>query len=273
MEGGRVLIKLVAIDLDDTLLRTDCTISPGAKAAIEKAIARGVVVTFATGRMYLSARPFAQQLGLDVPLITYQGALIKSALLGEVFWHKPVPSNVAQEILAKADEWSLQANIYLDDQLYVKEDNESIRAYSDLAKVPYIIEKGIFDRVKADSLEPTKILLIGEPKRLDQIWEENKEGLGRKVQIVKSKDHFLEFTNLNATKGKALSALAEKLDIPIEATMAIGDSYNDIDMLIQSGVGVAMGNAKAAVKEVADYVTLRHDDDGVAEAITRFILK
>ncbi|GAW29784.1 Cof-type HAD-IIB family hydrolase [Carboxydocella sp. ULO1] len=266
------MVKLIAIDLDDTLLRTDCTISPRAQAAIKAASARGVAVTLATGRMYRSARPYALELGLDLPLITYQGALIKSGLSGEELWHCPLPPEMAAEIITLAREEGIHANIYLDDHLYVEKATAEAEAYSQLARVPYTVEEDLRGRILASGQGPSKILLIAEPERLDQLAAALRPRWQGKVQLAKSKDHYLEFTHPEASKGQALIALCRYLDLELKDAMAIGDSFNDLDMIELAGIGVAMGNAKPEVKAIADYVTLANDDDGVAEAIHRFVL-
>lgn len=266
------MVKLIAIDLDDTLLRTDCTISQRAQAAIKAAIARGVAVTLATGRMYRSARPYALELGLDLPLITYQGALIKSGLSGEELWHRPLPPELAADLINLARAEGIHANIYLDDHLYVERDTAEAQAYSRLARVPYTVEEDLRSRILKSGQGPSKILFIAEPERLDRLAAGLRPGWQKKVQMAKSKNHYLEFTHPEASKGQALAALCRHLHLELKETMAIGDSFNDLDMIEMAGIGVAMGNARPEIKAIADYVTLANDDDGVAEAIQRFVL-
>jgi HAD superfamily hydrolase (TIGR01484 family) len=120
------MYKLIAVDMDDTLLDNSIQISPRTREVLQKSVAQGVKVTIATGRMYCSALPFARQLGLNVPLITYNGALIKNSLSGEILLHHPVDSNLALEVLAffKAHDWYIQS--YVDDVLYVDKNTATI---------------------------------------------------------------------------------------------------------------------------------------------------
>lgn len=263
-------IKLVALDLDDTLLDSKRIISPRTRQAIQDAVAQGVMVTVATGRMHVSALPYAQQLGLDVPIITYNGALIKSSLSGEVLSSRPVPRPVMDEVLAlfRANGWYLQ--LHIGDTLYVKERNERVRLYEETA--------GVKAEVVGDGLysvpgEASKMLTIAEPETIQAIRRQLLQaGFGERLSMAISKPHYLEMTCLGVNKGWALDFLANKLQIGRDAVMAVGDSQNDLDMIEYAGLGVAMGNASETVKAAAQAVTRGHDEDGVAEAIEKYVL-
>ncbi|MFZ7101309.1 MAG: Cof-type HAD-IIB family hydrolase [Peptococcaceae bacterium] len=259
--------KLIAIDLDDTLLRNDLIISTRAKNAIRESIAQGTLVTFATGRMYRSALPYALDLKLDLPLITYQGALVRYAD-GRTVYHRPLPLETAREVINFAKPAGLHINAYLNDELYMEKATEWGTNYSAIVKVPvnYIhLPAGLHS-------DPTKILIIGESNRLDQLSPSLQEHFGETINITKSKDHFLEISHPVATKGNALKELALSLDIPREQVIAIGDNMNDLDMIKFAGCGVAMGNAVEPLKQAADIVTRTNDDDGVAEIIEKLVL-
>lgn len=263
-------IKLVAIDLDDTLLNKSLTVSPRAAQAIRKAVEQGVVVTVATGRMYQSALPYARQLELDVPLITYNGALIKAVLSGKTIFHQPIVPDIAADILALCREngWHIQS--YIDDTLYVTEMNEKTQVYIKIAGVtPVIMGDKLYDMKEA----PTKMLIVDEPGRMEQIANVFYRRFAKQVYITSSKPKFLEFTHPSVNKGWAVAFLGEMLGIDREEIMAVGDSGNDVPMLEYAGLGVAMGNAKPTVQAAADVVTLSSDDDGVAEAIEKYVLR
>jgi len=131
-------IKLLAVDLDDTLLDKSSQVSPRCREAIKKAVEKGVTVTVATGRMYAAALPFARQLELDVPIITYNGALIKSSLSGEVFFEQALDQAVAADVLTLFRERGWYIQVYVGDQFYIAEPNERSRAYEELTKVKAI---------------------------------------------------------------------------------------------------------------------------------------
>lgn len=262
-------IKLVAIDLDDTLLKNDLTISPRAKNAIAKAVESGVAVTFATGRMYASALPFARDLKLDMPLITYQGALVKYVDGREVY-HKPLQMELAKRVVDFLMPYKYHVNLYVHDELRMERESPEGRRYAKISKVPLHFYDNLYEAL---SDEPTKILIIAKEQELDELAAALQQKFGSEVNITKSKPYFLEVANKLATKGLALAELAHSLNLEASQVMAIGDSWNDLDMLEYAGLAVAMGNAAPEVKKAADYITLSNDDDGVAEAIERFVLE
>ncbi len=266
-------IKLVAIDLDDTLLRDDLTISERTRAVLKRVRKMGIAVTLATGRMFPSARPYAEMLGFDIPLITYQGALVKNALSGEVVYHRPLSPEVARRVIAFGREKKMQVNFYLNDRLYVERITPQGEHYASLAGVP-------FDRV-SDLEEllvqgaPMKLLMIEEEPVIDSYFTELREILDAErleAHLTKSKPLYLEVSHPDATKGVALRELAGWMKVKREEVMAFGDSFNDLEMLEFAGIGVAVANARPEVRRRARYVTSSNNDDGVAEALEKLVL-
>lgn len=262
--------KMVVIDIDDTLINDDGEITPATAQALEQAAARGVIVTLATGRMYASARKIASQIQLNAPIITYQGSWVKTLLDGEVLYERSVPASVAQMLFDYADEHDLHIQAYHNDILYTRWDNERVKSYAEMSNIPYTVEPD-FKRLLEFPL--TKILFYEEPEKCDRIAEELRPRIGSEVHVTKSKPYFLEFLHKEGTKGHAVEYLAEHFDIPINQVIAIGDSWNDKEMLETAGLGVAMGNAIEPLKQLADYVTLTNNEDGVKHVIERFILQ
>lgn len=261
--------RFVAIDVDDTLLTDDLQVTPGTRAALDEAVRQGVVVTLATGRMFSSARQVASRLGMNVPIITYQGALIKNLLDGSVLYERPVPAAAAQEIAAYAEERGLHLQGYIDDKLYASADNEKVKAYSKLTGVPYEVRTDFRAFAEQGS---AKLLIIDEPEKLDAWMPELQERFGDRVHLTKSKPNYLEFVHPEATKGHALLHLAAHYGIDRSETIAIGDSWNDHEMIEAAGLGVAMANAVEPLKRIADYITLSNNDEGVRAVIERFVL-
>ncbi len=260
-------IKLIALDLDDTLLRTDLTISRRAKNAIWKAVEQGTAVTLATGRMFSSALPYALELGLNLPLITYQGALVKYAD-GRVISQSPIPLATARSLAGFLLPLGYHLNVYINDELYMEKDTPEARKYAASNKVPIHFVEDLQGAIKA---EPLKMLVIAEEPRIDTLAEKLRRefnGLG----FVKSRADYLEINDLGATKGQALEKLAQSLGLVKDQVMAVGDSMNDFDMIKYAGWGIAMHNAVPEVKAAAQYVTRNNDDDGVAEAIEKYVL-
>ncbi|MBD3917282.1 HAD family phosphatase [Paenibacillus sp. PR3] len=263
------MYKLIAIDIDDTLLNDELVVTEGTKQAMAAAIEQGVLVTLATGRMYASARKIANQIGLNVPIITYQGSLIKTLIDGEVLYERSVPTDDAKLLNEYCLKHGLHLQLYVDDVLYVREDNDKAKMYSNLSKIPYVVASD-FDALLNEP--QTKMLIIDDPDLLDRVAEELKPLIGERVHITKSKPHYLEFTHKEGTKGHALRFLAEHIGSTSEHAIAIGDAWNDREMIVEAGLGVAMGNALPALKEIANYVTLTNNEEGVRHVIEKFVL-
>lgn len=263
------MYKLIAIDVDDTLLSDNLTVSEETRGAMAAAIEMGVTVTLATGRMFASAQKIAKGINLNVPIITYQGALVKTLLDGQVLYERSVPADAARELYDYCKKHGLHLQSYVNDELYGTEDNDRIKAYSKLSNIPYLIEP---DFSKLIDQPTNKMLMIDEPDRLDEIAVELQSIIGDRVHITKSKAHFLEFMHKEGTKGHALKYMAQHIGCSMEDTIAIGDAWNDREMIQAAGLGVAMGNAVPMLKEIADYVTLSNNEDGVKHVIEKFIL-
>jgi Cof subfamily protein (haloacid dehalogenase superfamily) len=263
------MYKLIAIDLDDTLLNDDRQVSPANKEALTEAIELGVTVTLATGRMYASAEQIARGLQLNVPLITYQGALVKNSIDGQVLYERNIPVHLAEWVYSYCESHELHLQGYVNDQLYVQFDNERVQNYSKLSTIPYIVEPNFRSVI---ALPQPKMLIIDEPDKLDRIAEEFRAALGNEVHITKSKPNFLEIMHPEGTKGSALRFLAQHIGCSMEETIAIGDSWNDHDMVEAAGLGVAMANAVEPLKQIANFITSSNNDDGVKQVFDQFIL-
>jgi Cof subfamily protein (haloacid dehalogenase superfamily) len=265
--------KLLALDLDDTLLNEKFTISLRNIEALKEAARQGIGVTLATGRMFRSALPFARELDITLPLITYHGALIKeSAGENKVLSEWSVPQNLALEILRFGEAAGFYFNIYLDDKLYVGEENDNSRYYQNIASVPLEAVGDLGSFLEGVQKEPTKLTVINREGRLGWLQKVLLEKYASDLSIVQSRPFFLEITHREATKGRALKFLAEKENISSSQIIAIGDSYNDIDMLQYAGIGVAMGNAPTDVQKTADFVAMDNTEDGVARFLENYIL-
>jgi Cof subfamily protein (haloacid dehalogenase superfamily) len=264
--------KLLALDLDDTLLNEQFKISPRNITAIRKIVAKGVMVTIATGRMFRSALPYARELKVDLPLITYHGALIKKAGNGEVLKHCPVPFDTALEILNLGEEKGFHLNLYLNDRLFIKEENENTRYYQTIASIPVEPVGNLSRFLLNEKIEPTKLTVINLDGRLEELQRMLRGKYLSQLSILQSRPNFLEITHRGATKGQALNFLANREGILPEEIVAIGDSYNDIDMLQFAGLGVAVANAPQDVKNAADVITRASTEDGVAAFLEEYLL-
>ncbi len=264
--------RLLAIDLDDTLFNNQLGISPESREAIRAAQQQGVLVTLATGRMFRSVQPIARLLNIDMPVITYQGALVAHPETGEQLLHRPLPSSDAHSVIRFIKEFKpdCHINLYLNDKLYMERLTDHGRRYAAISGVDAYpvgdLASFLGDRA------PTKLVVIASPDEVDRLLGAALPVFGRRMHLTKSKPQFLEFSHPKAAKGCALEWLAASCGVDREEVLAIGDSYNDMDMVEWAGLGVAMGNAPEPVKDVADHVAATNEENGVAETIRRFIL-
>ncbi|WP_027092862.1 Cof-type HAD-IIB family hydrolase [Cohnella thermotolerans] len=261
--------RFIAMDLDDTLLTDELTVSDKTREAMARALAQGVRLTIATGRMFASAQRIAKQVGLNVPIITYQGSLVRNLLDEQVLYERSVPMETVRILYDYTREHGLHLQTYIDDQLYSFDGGEKLIGYAKQSGIPYKIEPDL-DRLPEG--RHTKLVIIDDPQKLDDLIPVLRPLLGDGVHMTKSKANYLEFLHPEGTKGHALRFLAGHFGIPMEETIAIGDAWNDREMIEAAGLGVAMANAVPALREIADYVTLSNNDDGVAHVLEKFVL-
>jgi len=261
---------MIAIDLDDTLLAQDLSISPINRQAISHAVSMGVIVTISTGRMFRSTVPYVEQLKLDVPVITYQGALIKNAISNEVVLARPLSLDISLEIIEESRKHGVHIQTYIGDDYFFDKHNGYSKMYYALSGIEGRAVKRLEDFLVE---EPLKVLIMDSPETISYLTGLYTEMFKGKAEITISKSNYLEFTNIEASKGSALEHLAQSLGIKREEVIAIGDGYNDISMIKYAGLGVAMSNAPEDVKKHADFITHSNEDDGVAHVIKKFVIK
>lgn len=269
-------IELLIVDIDGTIAGKSNQVTTRVKQAIRDAQAMGVKVGIATGRMYKSALRFHHEIGADVPLMAYQGAWIQDPATGVTHRHNPVPVEIARELIDYFEQPhlldKLSVHVYRDDCLYVRKidtDTELYIGRSGIGVTP------IADLREVLTDRPTKILAMSEDTALIQtlLQDLRQQYSQSELHVTTSVPIFLETTQAGVNKGTALDFVAtELLGIPTEKVMAIGDNYNDVEMLSYAGIGVAMGNAPEDVRQIADWVAPDIEGDGVAVAIEKFIL-
>ena len=261
------MIKMVVTDIDGTIFTPECGISDGVKSCIKKLTDNGIHFAIATGRTYSSAKYMADLAGVKCPLIGYQGGII-CTYEGEILDVKYLNPDIAKEIIKDFRKRNIHLNVYVEDQLYVEEDDDYIK--------DYIGNKGI-DYLKVDSFDEldltklNKLLAIRyDCDFIDNLIKELQEKYPE-IYTVRSFKYFCEIANKNATKGNAIKFLAEKYGIKTEEVLAIGDQNNDIEMVKSAGIGVAMGNGTEEIKKEADYITDSVENDGFVKAINKFV--
>lgn len=263
-------IRLLAIDLDGTLVNHQLQMDPRDVAAVKAAAQAGVTVVLATGRMFKSSLRYAQPLGLTGPIINYQGAVVRDISSGEVWYRCELTVDMQQRVLALAEPKDWHVNAYVDEVVYTARARPEAELYARVALVPYEVV-GLLSRwVHQDA---TKMVLVTlNPEDVPARMAELAAWMGDVARVTRSLDWFIEVVNPQVSKARALAMVADRLGIPQAEVCAIGDNLNDEDMVSWAGFGVAMGNAPAALKAVAKFVTGSIQDAGVSQVIDRFVI-
>lgn len=284
-------ISLLALDLDGTLLNSRGEISDRNRTAIEKARAKGVRVALVTGRRFRDSRPIALELGLDVPVIAHNGALTKHAETLQTVSVLPLPLAAAHEALrvgraAGADALLSDDHEGLGTLVYdhISGENAAVHKYIAWARRIHGEEEGQRSVRQVESLEdyldhePIHLAFSGRCGKMDELEEILHAELGASVKVLGTKYPEQDFTlidvvNPAASKGAGVAATAAEIGSSAEEIMAIGDNYNDLEMLLFAGTGVVMANAPLSLREIAGlHPTASNSEDGVALAIEQFIL-
>jgi len=260
--------KLIAVDLDGTLVAPDNSVSAENIAAIERAIRLGVGVVIATGRPYISADTVARELGLPpVPLVAFNGAVIRWPDNGEVMLSIGVPADLAEEVVAQCIHDKVHLHYYLEDQMYVTGYNDSVREYCERNKMTYEV---VPDMSRFAGQEPFKLLGVDEPDRILELLERYERRWHDRLYVTRSMPIYIEFLSSQVSKGIALDWLIDYYQIDRKDTLAIGDSPNDIPMLERAGHAAVMPDSLGEVKRLAQFIA-PEQRTGVAAAIEWFL--
>jgi Cof subfamily protein (haloacid dehalogenase superfamily) len=261
-------VEALACDLDRTLIAEDGILRPRTRCALRAARDAGLHVVVATGRMFRSVRPYAEQAGLVDPIVCYQGAVVADPSTGEFLLHEPIPLETALQAIAAVVAEGFHINCYVNDELYVAEETPEARRYADFQHLQ-IHEVGPL----RDWLDrpPTKLVVVGDPRQLDQLEQRLKQRFAGRLYISKSLPYFLELASPNVTKASGLRFAAEHIGFSLERTVAFGDGENDVELLESAGYALAVANAHDRVLAVADHVCPPADEEGVAQVIEAYL--
>ncbi|MDE0014134.1 MAG: Cof-type HAD-IIB family hydrolase [Candidatus Poribacteria bacterium] len=268
-ESTKIPCRLAAFDLDGTLLNSEHGLPPKNCEALRALAANDILVVLVSGRMHRSIQPISDEIGLENPIISYNGGMVRHATSGEVYHHIPVPADYAMAIVDACNQRGLHLNFCLNDELYVAERN----AWSDLYEARTGVPATPVGNLRELAGEtPTKMLIIHISEELPSLLNDFQTDYAGKLYVTQTQPEYIEFMNPEVTKGRALSALANRFAIPIDSVVAFGDSYNDESLLKTAGFGIAMANGVPPIRACADYITGTNDDNGVAKAIWELIL-
>ncbi|ALV20957.1 MULTISPECIES: sugar-phosphatase [Carnobacterium] len=269
------MIKLIAIDLDGTLLTKDRTISDENKSAIKKAKELGVKVVLCTGRPLLGMVHYLEELNLreigDYG-ITYNGGLVQKTDTGEIVSQKTLTQVEVQELYRLSQAINVPCNFIDLEQIYeppYPKNRDSLypTVMNALPYVPVMMDE------LAEDAAINKVVFCYEQQELDEAIDKIPEAFFEKYTIMKSRPILLEMMHKEVDKGKGIAILCDLLGIKADEVMALGDEANDHAMIEFAGLGVAMENATAEIKESAQFITKNNDEHGVAHAINKFVLQ
>ena len=268
---SKLKYKLLASDFDNTLCRSDGTVSEYTLSKIAEFQARGGKFMICTGRMFASIRKEAKILGMCGDVISYNGGMIGDIDTGEIKYCSPIPRDIALEVVEFLEERGKIVHVYIDDTLYIKAKNFYTDYYCQCCKVEATAVGDLVKLIKEAKNTPIKILLLDSPEEIAKYSDIlSKKGEGRYL-VASSASNLLDIEAIDTSKGNAITEMCKYYGVDITECVCFGDSPNDISMLEVAGVGVAVANASEAVKKSADYVTSSCDDDGVAKVIDKIL--
>ncbi|GHO87391.1 Cof-type HAD-IIB family hydrolase [Dictyobacter formicarum] len=262
------MYRLLAIDLDGTLLNPHHSITPRTLDVLLRAMASGMHVVIATGRVPYSVHSVLGALTLNAPMITSNGATIIDTRTNTIISQQLVPEQYILSVFDAARRLDLQFCYYTHDYLYAEQVLYTGQNWY-LADVPV---RSVPDIAAVYPQPCIKIGAYGEAETLREKRLKLERLFAGQLYVTQTAARWLEFLHPEVSKANALQHIARLLDVQPSEIIAFGDNHNDLEMLRFAGLGVAMGNAHEEVKAVADYVTLTNYEDGVADALEKFAL-
>lgn len=259
------MIKLVATDIDGTILIPEGNFTEEVKTCIKGLCSRGIKVVLVTGRMNAAAKLIAEDLGLNTPVVSYQGGLVTDG--NKTLYERYLTKEQCERVLDWAKKEQVHINLYNDDILYSESVCPEVIRYCNNLHTKYTVK----DFCEIDKLKINKLLAIdyNHPEKIDR-FEKELPKIFPDLYIVKSTPYFLEFSNKEASKSCAVRFLQKYWGLKQEEILTIGDQNNDIELLKAGGIKIAMGNATPELKNVADYVTDSVYENGFVSAINKF---
>ncbi|MGM1533934.1 Cof-type HAD-IIB family hydrolase [Bacillus cereus group sp. BceL215] len=265
--------KMIVLDLDDTLLRDDHTISPRTKETLMTAQEQGVKVVLASGRPTFAMRTIAKELHLEEYgsfILSFNGAKIINCKTDEELFSSTLSPEIVHSLYDISKEENVWIHTYIGDDIITEKNNSYTEIEGQITGMPIVEVNNLKEAVQQPVV---KVLMVENPEHLQIVELKLQKQLEGQLSVMRSKPFFLEFTEAGVTKGTSLNKLIQKLGIKREEVIAMGDSYNDQAMIEFAGLGVAMGNAPDDIKEIANYVTDTNMNDGVAKVVEKFVLK
>lgn len=268
------MYKLIALDMDGTLLNSQKQISPRTKQAIAKAREQGIQVILASGRPLDGMRSKLEELHLttqDDYVLHYNGSIVQNVGTGEIIYQQIIDGRSAKMVARLAQELGVNAHAFsLVHGLITPKISKYTQVEAHINDLS--ITEMDFEQLEDDH-PIIKAMIVAEPETLTAVIQQLPAELHQEYTIVQSAAFFLEFLNPKSNKGIGVKVIAEHLGIAANEVICMGDAENDHHMLRYAGLGIAMANAMEETKKIADHITLSNDEDGVAVAIEEFALR
>ena len=265
-------IKLIAADIDDTILNSKHELSERTEKALKAAKAQGAVIVLATGKTRASALSLLARLGIADPGIYVQGLVVYNGD-GSLRYQQTIDPEIARQVITFAEDRGFTLAAYSGTRILVRSQND----FTEKITKPYHEDDaevvGPLQNI-LNEVPINKIIAMGDSRKITALrWQLGMQLNGSVTLMQANLPFMLEVLPPGASKGAALKRLLKDLNIPADSVLAIGDAENDVEMIKLAGIGVAVGNATQAAKDAADHVVASADNDGAAEAIERFVLK
>lgn len=264
--------KMLCLDIDGTLLDSNHKITGETKKTINVATNKGINVVLVSARMPKGILYLQKELGIEEPIICYSGSLIRDRD-GNTLLNKFIPAHTTKLVYDATEKMGIHISLYKNDEWYIAGEDAWSKQESEITGIiPKITNlKGLVDKWEKSNDGPNKILCMSQIDNINILNKDISSRLSNDINIYPSKPTYLEIMPKYSSKTKAIECVSQKLNILKSEIIAIGDNYNDMDMIQYAAVGIAMGNAPDKVKLSADYVTLTNDENGVAVAIKKYI--
>jgi len=275
METEKLDVKLIALDLDDTLLNDERQITDGNVAALQECADRGIYVVLCSGRAEDAILPFVRRLEIAGKeagrfIIAINGCSIFDMHKRQQIFCRKVESDILLKTNEIAESFGYKSEVYTPDTIYYAEENEWTRLDVDMCGLKGQKVENYGDFIKKGF---TKMLVPGKPEDLQKLQEILRKEFGERAVIFTSKPYFLEILPPNCGKGEAVTWLSKELGFGVEKTLGFGDSMNDESLIRMAGFGVAMTNGRAEIKKIADFVTeADNNNDGIAKFLQKYVL-
>lgn len=264
--------KIILSDIDDTLLNDNLKVGKIDKKIISILERISFPLVLSSGRPTCSLLKIAKKLFSNFDshyAISYNGAEVTSLKDNKTIFRVPLDNNTATELAKIGHQHKITVQLYKENYFCIKEKTKEALSYRQKTKVPFKVEPEIFSAI---NWSPSKIIFNADHQLLEKVFPITKELFKDNVNQVYSKPNYLEFFNKDVSKGVALQFICDYLKIPVSDSIAVGDSYNDIEMLQAAGLGLAVKNGQPLVKEAADLVlNSTNNDNPLTEIVERFL--